>query len=72
MINHTNETNRGGEGVQNRDIVRITQGRQNKTSTNADCIKYLYIYEEIETKYIIEDARDPLLQKKFTGDIRFG
>ena len=30
------------------DMVDIKQGAVNKTPTNADCIKYLYGYEEID------------------------
>ena len=48
MVYHTVESKWGGEGVQERDMVGIKEKDTNKTPTNADYIKYLYGYEEID------------------------
>ena len=36
------------EGVPDCDMVGIKHNDHDKTPTNADCIKYLYNYEELE------------------------
>ena len=48
MVYHTAESKWGGDGVPENDMVGIKQGSTNKTPTNADCIKYLYGYKEID------------------------
>ena len=54
MVYHTAESKWGGEGVPENDMVGIKQGAINKTPTNADCIKYLYGYEEINDPKILD------------------
>ena len=48
MVYHNGESKWGGDGVPETDMVGIKQGATNKTPTNADCIEYLYGYEEID------------------------
>ena len=48
MVYQTTESKWGGDGVPENDMVGIKQGVANKIPTNADCIKYLYGYEEID------------------------
>ena len=48
MVYHTVESKWGGDGVPENDMIGIKQGATNKTPTNADCIKYLHGYEEID------------------------
>ena len=48
MVYHTNESKWGGDGVPECDMIGIKQKDINKTPTNADCIKYLYNYEEAD------------------------
>ena len=48
MVYHTNESKWGGEGVPECDMIGIKQKDTNKTPTNADYIKYLYNYEEVD------------------------
>ena len=48
MASHTEESKWGGDGVPENDMVGIKQCAANKTPTNADCIKYLFGYEEID------------------------
>ena len=48
MVYHTNESEWGSEGVPDDEMKRIKQQHVCKKPTNADCVKYLYDYEEVD------------------------
>ena len=62
------ESKWGGDGFPENDMVGMLQGQGEQVQTNADCIKYLYGYEEVDNPRVPDEIYYRWCKKPTTAE----